>query len=139
LISEITEDIDVHGPGLSGIGGKTPTEFTAERKARVEEFTICFPYVGVGGVYSFQLLRGEAACSLGTFALEGAGVKVAVTRIFDEAVFHTVVAVAFAKDCVEGASVFRATARVVVTGARSSTDACARRRGRSGCKRVRRR
>src|SRR4051794_4055039 len=46
LISEITEDVDVHGPGLGGTGWKAPAEFTAERKARVEEFASGFSYAG---------------------------------------------------------------------------------------------
>ena len=68
--------------------------------ARVEEFASGFPYVGVGDVYSFQLLRGEAGCGLGTAALEGARVKVAAAGVFDETVFDAILGVAFVEDCV---------------------------------------
>jgi hypothetical protein len=87
-------------PRHGGIGWKAPAEFAAEGKARVEQFASGFPHVGVGDVYCFQLLRGEAVCGLGTAALEGARVKVAAARVFDEAVFNAIVSIAFLKDCI---------------------------------------
>ena len=113
MIGNIAEDVDVHGPGLGGTGWKAPAEFPTEGKARVDDFAIGFPHVGVGGVYSFQLLRGEAAFGLGAVALEDAWVKVAVAGGFDEAVFNAVVAVALVKDCVIEQLQFRGRQRVL--------------------------
>jgi hypothetical protein len=100
LIANIAEDVDVHGPRLGGTGWKAPAEFSAKGEVRVEEFTSGTPQLGVGGVYSFKLLRREAACGLGALALEGARVKIAVAWVFEEAVFNAIVAVAFVKDSV---------------------------------------
>src|SRR5437588_1456159 len=100
LIANISEDVDVYGPGLGGYGWKAPAEFPTEGKARVDDFAIGFPHVGVGGVYSFQLLRGEAAFGLGAVAVDEAWAQGAVAGGFDEAVFNAVVAVALVKDCV---------------------------------------
>ena len=38
LLGEIAEEVDVHGPGRGGIGGKAPAEFATEGKTRVKEF-----------------------------------------------------------------------------------------------------
>ena len=98
LIGDVAEHVDVHAAGFGGAGGQAPAEFTTKGEARVEEFGGGFPYVGVGGIDGFQLLRGEATCAFGAATLKDACVEVAVAGVFEEAVFDAVVGVAFVED-----------------------------------------
>src|SRR5262249_34934635 len=90
LVGDVAEHVDVHAAGFGGAGGEAPAEFATEGEPRVEQCASGFPYVGVGGVHSFQLRGSEATCGFGAVALEGAGVEVAVAGVFDEAVFDAV-------------------------------------------------